>query len=187
MSPPKLLWLDLETTGLDPATQDIIQLGMIVTDHKLNELGRFEELVRCTRPHTDWEDAAWMMHGPHFSSSTGLARKVAQAPFLLGEVGILAKSFLLKTVGDEKAVLAGNSVHFDRSFLQAKECKEILSFVGHRHLDVSTFKVLGEMYGWSRPKGPAAHTALADLQMAIHSLKEVSAQFGLDLSTEIPF
>jgi oligoribonuclease len=176
----KLLWLDLETTGLDPDVRSIIQLGMVVTDEHLHELGRFESVVHCHAPFGAWDRAAWDMH-----EKTGLKDLAAKAPFSSVEVEILARGFLQKHLGEEKATLAGNSVHFDRAFLYA-HMPRVLQYVTHRHLDVSVFKVIGQMYGWPAWQGAPAHTALADIESSIASFKAYRSALTLEVDPFAP-
>jgi oligoribonuclease (3'-5' exoribonuclease) len=55
------IWLDLETTGLDPGSRQILAIGMVVTDEKLTELGRFERYVRPGDLQC-WDPIAQKMH-----------------------------------------------------------------------------------------------------------------------------
>ncbi len=48
-TPSKLLWVDLEMTGLDPNTQHIIEVAAIVTDFELNEIARYDAIIH--QPH----------------------------------------------------------------------------------------------------------------------------------------
>jgi oligoribonuclease len=70
--------------------------------------------------------------------------------------------------------MAGNSVHFDRKFLEA-QMPEVLDYVNYRLLDVSTLKVLcmATIPGaktWEAARGDPAHTPLKDLEASLSEL-----------------
>jgi oligoribonuclease len=181
MGTRNLLWVDLETTGLDPNTRHIIQLGMVVTDAKLNVIAEFEEVVHyTTRFGMPWDPEALDMH-----KKTGLLRAVERAPFNLEQVEILAKSFILKNAGPTPPYLAGSSVHFDQAFLK-RHMPLIPALCHYRLLDVSVFKVIGDVWGTMPPPmypdgtpgrsgGGVKHTALADIRDSIHAFKHYAA------------
>jgi oligoribonuclease len=70
---------------------------------------------------------------------------------------------------DKKIFLAGNTVHFDRSFI-SEQWPSIMPWLSHRHLDVSSFKVFAEGRGVKKfSTDSPAHRAMDDIN---HSLKE---------------
>lgn len=162
-----LLWTDIETTGLH-ANAQIIQLGMVVTDANLNTIAEFEEVIRYRPNELQYQPEALAMH-----QKSGLWRKVPEAPFDLDEVRTLARSFALKNAG-EKPFLAGSSVHFDHRYL-LRSMPELVELCHYRMLDVSVFKVLGQLWefkGWENPlNGSSKHTALSDIHDSIATLE----------------
>ncbi len=155
MSDPKLVWLDLETTGLDPKKGSILEIGVIVTDLELNEIERRSWVLQYSRDSilTSMNDFVLNMH-----MSNGLLKKV-WATRRLGEVvtadflhrldvdrakTILgAHAWIRRATADTEAkdcYLAGSSIHFDRAWL-VEHAPEIVETVSYRMVDVSTFRV----------------------------------------------
>lgn len=166
------LWLDLETTGLDETKCGIIQVGVILTDTSLNELGHGEWLVNPDD--AVWEPEARLMH-----EKSGLGFRALMDGSVCSSVEFDLCQFIKTYGGSEKPVMAGNSIHFDRRFL-AHHMPGPLALLHHRMLDVSVFKVLRDAWGLPKvSRDVTAHTALADLEASI-------AQFKLDKQTFFP-
>jgi oligoribonuclease len=172
-------WLDLETTGLDAKTRQIIAIGLIITDEKLHVLARFERLAKCppgqvTSPSESWGDfngAEWDEAAYNMHINTGLYGRCKQAPFTWEQVALLAQDFLIQqNLNPKTTYFAGSSVHFDIAFLR-EHAPELLKFAHYRMLDVSVFKVLGESWGVEKPKGDIDHMPLKDLEASIDDLK----------------
>lgn len=181
--PKRIVWLDLETTGLDPLNDQIIEIGVIVTDEKLAEIARFHRvlpLLACGWSDLDMPQVVRDMH-----KASGLeaeVRALAETTWIEGEyevheVACKELSAFLREHGCEKAPLAGNSVgDFDRHFLRAWESMLAvedgpLSILSHRSLNVSTFFVLAELWGAPvAPKGDA-HRSIADIESSIRQFR----------------
>jgi oligoribonuclease len=165
----RILWCDLETTGLDPNTDRILSVGLVVTDAALNVVAEFEHDVRSPSERKwEWPPVVREMH-----TKSGLATRILSAPFTLDEIEVLARAFVHTHAG-EKPYLAGSTVHFDARFLGVHMPK-VLALCHYRMLDVSVFKVLGSLWGikaWENPlQGKAQHTPLADIRDSIASLR----------------
>lgn len=185
--PKRIVWLDLETTGLDPIYDQIIEIGVIVTDEKLAEIARFHRvlpLLAC-----GWSDLNMPQVVRDMHKASGLEAEVrALAGFFereheAHEVACKELSAFLREHGCEKAPLAGNSVgDFDRHFLRAWESMFAvedgpLSILSHRSLNVSTFFVLAELWGAPvAPKGEA-HRSIADIESSIRQFRFYTANF----------
>lgn len=170
----KLLWLDLETTGLYPSKGTILEVGVIVTQGAaLSEVARLEMTAFhplstiipmmdkwCTDTH----------------SNSGLLELVQTSSKTLSEVEMALVEFIKVNFPDPKdrPVLAGNSVHFDRSWL-AVHMPEVDKLLHYRHFDVSALKMgFSLMLNKKLSKKPdAAHRSIADLENAIAELKEL--------------
>jgi oligoribonuclease len=180
-----LVWLDLETTGLNPQRCSIIQMGIVITDNDLNEIEAAEWTILPPKQDRDvyWEPDARAMH-----EATGLLSRVSDRPYdptgtVFGAVGAIlyAEAMLNRYFPDGfRPILAGNSVHFDWRFLAYADggaYADIARRFFHRHYDASAVmewsrRTLGMMPRWSRPKGTERpHTALADLRETLADMR----------------
>jgi oligoribonuclease len=162
----KLVWVDVETTGLRP-TDAMLSLGIRITGSDLKTIAEKEwDIHYETLGEEKFEDPkVYQMHKE-------LIARCLRAPFNRREVYTLARGFLADQLYGEQGILAGSSVHFDKAVL-GRQMPRVLDFVGYRLLDVSVFKVIAEVW---RPdlkdkKTPVAHTPLADLDGTIRILK----------------
>lgn len=183
--PKRIVWLDLETTGLDPLNDQIIEIGVIVTDEKLTEIARFHRvlpLLAC-----GWNDLNMPQVVRDMHKASGLEAEVCALDETTWgdahEAACRDLSAFLRAHGCEKAPLAGNSVgDFDRHFLRVWESMLAvedgpLSILSHRSLNVSTFFVLAELWGAPvAPKGDA-HRSIADIESSIHQFRFYTTNF----------
>jgi oligoribonuclease len=164
-----LVWIDLEMTGLYPATDRIIEIAVVVTDPQLTQ--RVEGPVFAVHQSDATLDAmdAWNK-GTHGRS--GLIDRVKASTLDEAQAETLVIDFLRRYVGKGKSPMCGNSICQDRRFL-AVTMPKLEAFFHYRNLDVSTLKELARRW---RPELLAgfrkaqAHTALADIQESIDEL-----------------
>ena len=161
----RLVFLDFETTGLNPVTCEPIEVAAVVTDDAFEELGAFESLI-CPPEDCVWESLAWEMHDR--SGLAKLAEQDGRPPFYVGQD---LYAFLVPFADRGPLHLAGNSVHFDRGFLRV-DMPRVERLFHHRHLDVSSVRMLGERVT-SAPQlgGDKPHRAMADVRRSIAELK----------------
>jgi oligoribonuclease len=165
-----LIWVDMEMSGLDPESNRILEVAVVVTDGQLNVVAQGPVLViHQTDEHMATMDA-WNQ-GTHGRS--GLTEKVKQSTLIeaQGEVQIL--EFLKTVVPAGKSPMCGNTIHQDRRFM-ARYMPTLEAYFHYRNLDVSTIKELcrrwrPEVYKGFEKKG--AHTALADILESIEELR----------------
>lgn len=171
MAGAKLVWMDLEMTGLDPDRERIIEIAVLVTDGDLNLLAEGPELVI----HQPDEILAGMdeWNRTHHGES-GLVDRVRSSTLseLEAEAQILA--FLKEHVRERQAPLAGNSVHQDRRFL-SRYMTSLDAYLHYRLVDVSTVKELvgrwhPQAYA-NRPAKKATHRAMDDIKESIEELR----------------
>lgn len=167
-----LAWIDLEMTGLDPEVDRIVEVAVILTDGQLEESIDGPELVI----HATTEDLAAMsafvrdMH-----TDSGLLDRVRVSAIELAEAEAEVVAFVTANVADDDVVLlAGNSVHTDRAFIQ-RHMPRLDALLHYRHVDVSTIKELArrwapEVFEQAPPKG-GGHRALADIRESIEELR----------------
>lgn len=164
----KLLWIDIETTGLDPHTNHILEVGMIVTEN-MNTIGMCNYVVRQPAAVlTTMPPEVAAMH-----EASGLSREVSDTygNFTLAQVEVLSRTFIRNHFGDlEPVVIAGNTISFDRGFLKV-HMPTLASRFHYRQLDVSSLKIAFEgMLGVAPYPKKKAHRAIDDLHESIGEL-----------------
>ena len=175
-SDDNLIWIDLEMTGLNPDTDRIIEVAVVVTDPQLSV--RVEGPVLAIHQTDATLDAmdAWNK-GTHGRSGLIDRVKASAVDEALAQQQVIA--FLEQYVGKGKSPMCGNSICQDRRFL-ARTMPELEAFFHYRNLDVSTLKELARrwkpdiMGGFKKAQ---AHTALADIQESIDELVYYRANF----------
>ena len=164
-----LVWIDLEMTGLDPRSDRIIEIAVVVTDANLAT--RVEGPVFAVHQSDAVLDGmdAWNK-GTHGKS--GLIERVKASTIDEASAEAQVMAFLKAYVGAGKSPMCGNSVCQDRRFL-AKDMPALEAFFHYRNLDVSTLKELARRWKPAILEGvkkAQAHTALADVHESIDEL-----------------
>jgi oligoribonuclease len=171
-----LVWLDCEMTGLEPETDRIIEIAVIVTDSHLNN--RVEGpvfVIHQTDAQLDLMDA-WNK-GTHGKS--GLTEKVRQSTTTEAQAEEALIAFLLQYVPKGTSPMCGNSIGQDRRFL-VKYMPKLEAFFHYRNLDVSTLKELAKRWkpsAYSSFKKQQKHTALADIHESIDEMAHYRTHF----------
>jgi oligoribonuclease len=171
----RLIWIDMEMTGLSPEADRIIEVALVVTDQDLNVLA--EGPVRVVHQGEDILDAmdSWNK-GTHGRS--GLIDRVKAATASEAEVEEELIRFLAALVPPNASPMCGNSVCQDRRFL-ARYMSRLEAYFHYRNLDVSTLKELARrwkpevMAGFSKQ---SKHEALADVYESIQELRYYRGQ-----------
>lgn len=164
--PSKLLWVDLEMTGLDVPKDRIIEVAVLVTDFNFSVLDSYEAVIH----HGDEAVNNMNPWGASQHSASGLTAKVRSSKLteeqVIGEVvGLIKAQF-----GDELAILAGNSIWNDRNFIR-HWWPEVDQLLHYRMLDVSSFKVLMQGQTGFVFEKDSSHRAQDDIQASIDELK----------------
>lgn len=169
----KVLWIDLEMTGLDPIEDRILEVGAIVTDWDFNEIATYDA-AKKVGPNLV---AARMKAAPEFWDKFPEVRDalVAQNNSDKAKNGRTVENELLEFVDkhfdkDTPVLLAGNSIHQDRKFI-ANEWSRLDKRLHYRMLDVSAWKVVFDGKYNKRFAKPEAHRALDDIRGSIQELK----------------
>src|SRR4051794_3485632 len=172
----RLIWIDMEMTGLRPETDRIIELALIVTD---------ADLVTVA------EGPVWVVHQgddilggmDSWNTSThgksGLTDRVRKSTHDEAQVEAEALAFLRQHVAAKASPMCGNSICQDRRFL-ARWMPTLEEHFHYRNLDVSTLKELCRRWRPELMKGipkEGKHEALADVQESIMELKYYREQF----------
>lgn len=167
MKKVKLLWVDLEMTGLDPEKDRILEVAAIATGWDLEPMAEMtavvkvpESLMRKRMVGEFWEK--------NVESRDALMEQNAEGGDVL-EVQKQLLQFVEQYFGKE-IILAGNSIHQDRKFID-REWPELAQRLHYRMLDVSAWKVYFEGAKGKKFVKREAHRALDDIQGSIEELK----------------
>ena len=167
MKKAKLLWIDLEMTGLDPAQDKILEVAAIATDMELNEVARFEAVVKVDEELMKSRMVGEFWEKNHESRDSLIAQNAAGRP--VAEVERELLDFLDKYFG-KTIYLAGNSIHQDRKFIE-REMPILNDRLHYRMLDVSAWKIYFENALNRKFVKPETHRALSDIEGSIGELK----------------
>lgn len=166
----RLVWVDMEMSGLLPETDRILEIAMIVTDGDLNIVAEGPVLV------VHQEDAvldrmdAWNK-GTHGKS--GLIDKVKASTLSEADVELECLAFLKQHVKSSISPMCGNTIHQDRRFMN-RYMPKLEAYFHYRNIDVSTIKELCKRWQPEIAKGfskQQAHTALADIIESVEELR----------------
>ena len=165
--PTRLLWLDLEMTGLNPREQRIIEVAGFVTDFAFEQSGeQFESLVHQPDEVLDNADD-WVKENMPAQLEASRTSDRDEA-----SVESDFAAFIEEHFQGEPAVLAGNSIHQDRKFID-EWWPEVARLLHYRMVDVSGLKVIH--HGRTGEKFPKTeqHRALGDVEASVEELKWV--------------
>ncbi len=168
-STSNLIWIDLEMTGLNTATDTIIEVATIVTDKYLNELAEGPALAIAQSRETMDAMDEWntRQHG-----ETGLTARALSSDVTLQQAELATLEFLADWVDRGASPMCGNSICQDRRFL-ARQMPDLERFFHYRNLDVSTLKILAQQWAPAVAAGftkESTHRALADIRDSIAEL-----------------
>lgn len=171
MKNDRLVWVDLEMTGLDPSRHVIVEIAALVTDANLNILGTGVDLVVHASPEelAEMDDYVRAMH-----TENGLIDAIASSPISLQEAEDAVLALIAEHCDPEHpAPLAGNSIATDRTFIRAF-MPRLDQALHYRMVDVSSIKELARRWYprvyFAQPDKGMAHRALADIVESIQEL-----------------
>ena len=174
--PGNLIWIDMEMSGLNPDSDKVLELAVIVTDSQLNTIAESPVLV-VHQPDSvldvmdDWNKST--------HAKSGLVGKVKASTLSEAQAETQMIAFLAQHVPTGISPMCGNSVHQDRRFL-ARHMPALEAYFLYRNLDVSTLKELAKRWKPAIMAGltkHGRHEALADIQESIEELKYYREHF----------
>lgn len=164
--PTKILWVDLEMTGLDPKKDVILEIAVEVTDFDFNQIASYEAVIKHPEAiltnMNPWADAQ--------HARSGLTKLIRETGRPEEEVKHELVGFIKAQFGKEKAILAGNSIHNDRLFIK-RWWPEVDELLHYRMLDVSSWKIFMQGKHNISFKKPETHRAFEDIQGSIAELQ----------------
>jgi oligoribonuclease len=166
----RLVWVDMEMSGLQPETDRILEIAMIVTDGDLNIVAEGPVLVVHQEDVVLDRMDAWNK-GTHGKS--GLIDKVKASTLSEAEVEAECLAFLKQHVKSSISPMCGNTIHQDRRFMN-RYMPKLEAYFHYRNIDVSTIKELCKRWQPEVAKGfskQQAHTALADIIESVEELR----------------
>jgi oligoribonuclease len=172
----RLIWIDLEMTGLNPDTDLIIEIATIVTDKHLNILAEGPVLAvhqpdSALAAMDDWNQKH---HG-----QSGLIERVKASKIDADEAERLTLAFLNQWLPEKSSPMCGNSIGQDRRFLY-RYMPKLEAYFHYRNIDVSTLKELAARWAPEILKGfnkQSKHQALDDIIESIEELRYYRQHF----------
>lgn len=165
----RLVWLDMEMTGLDPRRNQVIEIAAVVTEiGDLTPLGEYHAVIHQPEAVISAADAfVQQMH-----SRSGLWDRVRASTVSLEEAERDTLALVSRWCEARQGILAGNSIWQDRRFLFVY-MPRLEAYLHYRQVDVSTLKVLaGAWLGpGAVPKKSEKHTAPEDIRESIAELE----------------
>ena len=157
----RYLWLDLETTGLNPKAGQILEIGAVLTDGFFNEIERFHAIA-IKDSNITLEPFVFQMH-----TDNGLLSAVEKSVYTEEDIINMFRSFLKRITVAEGFVTVGNSVNFDVNWLKERGLREWGSYTSHQVLDITSVKLFLKELGVSppvdKPIGAVSHRVFGDL------------------------
>ncbi|MEM9172733.1 MAG: oligoribonuclease [Pseudomonadota bacterium] len=172
----RLIWIDLEMTGLDPESDVIIEIATIVTDAQLNEIATGPVLAIHQSDEVLNGMDAWntRQHG-----QSGLTQRVRNSAVDTSDAEHQTIQFLRQFVAAGQSPICGNSICQDRRFL-ARYMPKLEAYFHYRNLDVSTIKILANLWRQDVASGfhkASSHLALDDIRDSIEELRHYRQQW----------
>jgi oligoribonuclease len=168
----RLVWIDLEMTGLDVGRHRIVEIAVLVTDAQLEILDDGIDLIvhQPAEALAEMDDFVRKMH-----TKSGLLPEIESSKLSLAAAGTQALAYIGERVPEPgTAPMCGNSIGVDRRFLH-RYLPDLDNYLHYRSIDVSSLKELcrrwyPEVYK-KRPGKAETHRALSDIRESVAELR----------------
>jgi oligoribonuclease len=183
----RLVWIDLEMTGLDTVRHTIVEIAVLVTDSELDLVDEGIDLIvhAPSEALAEMDDFVTKMH-----TKSGLLTAIQASTLSLADAGTQVVEYLSTQLpGPGTAPLCGNSIGVDRRFLD-RYLPEVDQYLHYRSVDVSSLKELCRRWYPSvykkRPDKKETHRALDDIRESIEELRFYRQRIMLPPETTEP-
>jgi len=170
---PPLVWIDLEMSGLDPDTCEVLEIATLITDGELELIAEGPDLVIHQPDPVLTAMDAWctQQHG-----NSGLTAQVRASNISLAEAEARTLEFVRAHCQPGRSPLCGNSIGHDRRFL-LRHMPQLAAFLHYRSVDVSSVKELARRWypDVPPPRKGETHRALDDIRESIAELRHYRA------------
>ena len=161
----RLLWIDMEMTGLDPQVNRILEIAILITDDKLKVIDRFQAVIRTPQSVLDqMDDWNQRTHGEN-----GLIKEAARGRFIQ-EVEVDLLTLADKHFSNKQIFLCGSSLTLDREFIN-KYLPNFAKKLHYRIVDVSSWKAIFQDYLGYKYQKKDGHRAMDDIEESLRELK----------------
>jgi len=170
----KLVWIDLETTGLDPEKDHILEIAGSVADFEMpfRPLWDFHGVFPATpEALSRMDDHVWRMH-----TGNGLLEECSKSVDSVRSMSAGLAAYFPPAHPDERPILAGSNIGFDKAFLK-HHMPEFHSRLSHRLYDVSSIKLFARSFGMPRIPQTHTHRAKADVAESMQHAQDVANYF----------
>lgn len=172
----RLIWIDLEMTGLEPETDVIIEIATVVTDSDLNIIAVGPDIALSQTQQTMDAMDEWCtnQHG-----KSGLTQRVLDSKIDCAEAERQTIEFLKQHIAPGVSPICGNSIGQDKRFL-VKYMPNLAEYFHYRSIDVSSLKELARRWAPEVLAGVTKtgdHLALNDIYDSINELKHYRKHF----------
>ncbi|TFK74014.1 ribonuclease H-like protein [Pluteus cervinus] len=181
-----LVWIDCEMTGLNPRTDKLLEIAVLITNGNLQLVDDgIEYIIQTDKAILDSMDP-WCInqHG-----KSGLTKACLESPYSREYVCEQVLAYIKKWIPDKRiGILAGSSVHADKGFL-VEEMPEIVDWLHYRIVDVSSVKELCSRWypDKKRPRvAESNHRALDDIKGSIKELEWYRGNIFVPPSQQTP-
>ncbi|MEZ4266699.1 MAG: oligoribonuclease [Myxococcota bacterium] len=167
-SADNLVWMDMEMTGLDPATCVPLEIATVITDSDLNVLAEGPNLV-IRQPASVM--AAMDEWNTNQHGKSGLTESVLKSRVSLAQAEDMTLAFMTAWTEPGRSPLCGNSIGQDRRFLR-RYMPRLEQHLHYRVIDISSIKELASRwYGIEAPAKGESHRALDDVHESLEELR----------------
>ncbi len=172
------MWLDLETTGLDPNRDQILEWAVVLAaddrEGDMSPVRQFSGVCYFDRETCDYPIDPFVaaMH-----EHNGLWDECAVSDSTVEEADAFLAGLCIDDLGaaPRSIVLAGSTVAFDQSFVRV-HMPRFAAFLSHRCFDVSTLKMAERDWAGEKFKKAEAHRALPDILESLEHAAEIRAK-----------